>query len=92
MKFCCLFRQDMPAANRIEGRNVHIYDARDPSKPLGGLILTDGVTNANFYAMINILFIFESRFTLRLDDDNKTVPDNCDALQQGNYQIVTTGE
>lgn len=82
----------MPAANRVEERNLHIYDARDPSKPLGGLILTEGVTNTNLYAMINILFIFESGFILRLDDDNRTVPDDCDALQQGNYQIVTKGE
>ncbi|KAI9877963.1 MAG: hypothetical protein M1830_002331 [Pleopsidium flavum] len=80
----------MPATNRVEGRNVHIYDAKDPSKSLGGLILTDGITNANFYAMIDILFIFESTFILRLNNGNKTVPKNRDALQQGNYHIVTT--
>jgi hypothetical protein len=33
-------------ANRSAARNVHIYDARDPDTVLGGLILTNGVINA----------------------------------------------
>lgn len=41
----------MSAANRSAGREVHIYDANDPATVLGRLILTNGVTNANFYSM-----------------------------------------
>ena len=40
------------ASDRSAGRNVHIYDARDPDVVLGGLTLTNGVTNANFYSMV----------------------------------------
>ncbi len=82
----------MPAANRSEGRNVHIYDVKNLSKPLGGLILTDGITNANLYSMIDILFIFTSTFILRLDEGNTIILKNSNALQPGNYYIVTTGE
>ncbi|KAI9772464.1 MAG: hypothetical protein M1840_000667 [Geoglossum simile] len=39
--------------NRAEGRNVHIYDANDPTTVLGGLVLVRGVTNANFFSMDN---------------------------------------
>ena len=48
----------MPPINRSAGRNVHIYDANDPTAVLGGLILVNGVTNANFYSMVEILIIF----------------------------------
>jgi hypothetical protein len=49
----------MPPANRLAGRNVHIYDANDRTTALGGLILNSGVTNDNFYAMIDIFVEFE---------------------------------
>jgi len=55
----------MPAPNRSAGRNVHIYDASDPATVLDGLILTDGVTNANFYSMIDIVCIFGDQYFLR---------------------------
>ena len=44
-----------PANNRSAPRNVHIYDVNDPATVLGGLILTDGVTNENPYSIICIL-------------------------------------
>src|SRR3954452_8864559 len=48
----------MPPVNRSEGRDVHIYDNKDRTTLLGGLILSPGVTNANFHAMIRIFVEF----------------------------------
>jgi hypothetical protein len=55
----------MLAANRSAGLDVHIYDANDSATVLGGLSLTNGVTNANFYLMVEIIFIFGSNYFLR---------------------------
>ncbi|KAF2177197.1 hypothetical protein K469DRAFT_733016 [Zopfia rhizophila CBS 207.26] len=41
----------MPPINRSRKRNVHIYDANDPTTVLGGLRLANGVTNASFYSL-----------------------------------------
>jgi hypothetical protein len=78
----------MPSLNRSEGRNVHIYDAKDPATVLGGLILTNGVTNANFYSMVEILFVFEGTFLLQ-DESGITVQRDGHPLQPGNYYILT---
>ena len=82
---------NMPAPNRSAGRNVHIYDASDPISVLGGLALTNGITNANFYAMIDILFLFGSTFFLR-DEGGNAVERNGQALQPGKYYIVAASE
>ena len=71
----------MPASNRSVGRNVHIYDANDPATVLGGLILTDGGTNANFYSMVDIVCFFDSQYFLRGRYDHP--------LHAGKYYIVT---
>jgi len=47
--------------NRSAGRDVHLYNPNGLVKPLGGLILSNSITNANFYA------IFYSTFALRHD-------------------------
>ena len=52
------------ASDRSGGRNVHIYDTKDPDVVLGGLILTNGVTNANFYSMIEIFLFFNQEYVL----------------------------
>jgi hypothetical protein len=80
----------MTSLNRSVGRNVHIYNANDPGTELGGLILTNGVTNANFYSMVEILFIFESTFFLR-DEGDVRIQRDGHQLQPGNYYIVATG-
>jgi hypothetical protein len=77
----------MPSLNRSEGRNVYIYDAKDPATVLGGLVLTNGVTNANFYSMVEILFVFESTFLLH-DEGGITVQRDGHPLQPGNYYIL----
>ena len=82
----------MPAGVRALGRNVFIYgaNANDPDEPLGGLVLTNGVTNANFYSMVEILFIFSSAFSL-LDDIGTEIIRDDGPLQPGNYFVDADG-
>jgi hypothetical protein len=75
----------IPPIDRSERRDVYIYDPSKP-KPIGGLILTNGVTNANFYSMVGILVLFESNFELRDEDDTK-IERNNSLLQPGEYYI-----
>ncbi|OAP63734.1 hypothetical protein AYL99_02961 [Fonsecaea erecta] len=78
----------MPPHSRSQGRDVHIYDRKD-STEIGGLILRPGVTNANFYAMIEIIVIFQSSFFLQ--DENETRIEKDDQpLQPGKYYIVAS--
>lgn len=81
----------MPPRNRSVGRDVHIYDTNDRTTALGGLILTNGVTNTNFYSMVEILILFASTFELQNKDGMK-IPKNDDPLQPGNYYIHATGK
>lgn len=78
----------MSGGSRSEGRNVHIFDASDPNTntTIGGLILTNGVTNTNLYTMVEIIVIFESEFALQ-NEDNIIIAKDNDPLQPGNYYI-----
>jgi len=92
----------MPTRHRSAGRNVHIYDLNDPTTEIGGLLLLPGVTNANFYAMIEIIVIFNlqdenetniemSERCFFLQDESETKIEKDDhPLQPGSYYIVTT--
>ena len=79
------------AANRSAGRDVHIYDANDHDTVLGGLVLTNGVTNANFYSMVEIIFIIGGVFFLR-DVSGIIVQRDDHPLQPGNYYIAAVGK
>ena len=57
----------------------------DPITVLGGLILTNGATNANSYSMVEIIFIFDSDHFLR-DEGGTKVPRDDQPLQPGNYK------
>lgn len=81
----------MPSPNRSAGRDVHLYDIKNPSEILSGLILTNGITNANFHAMVDIIFIFESPFDLQ-NEDKTSVSKDSNPLRPGNYYIVSAGE
>ncbi|KAG9232165.1 HNH endonuclease-domain-containing protein [Amylocarpus encephaloides] len=72
----------MPPRDRSRGRNVHIYDAKDRATVLGDLILTNGVTNTNFYSMVEIIILFTSDFELRDEGDTK-IDRNDDPFQPG---------
>jgi hypothetical protein len=76
---------------RSLGRDVFIYDAKDPDEVLGGLILTNGVTNANLYSMVEIIIIFSGGFSL-LDDDGTKIDRDDRPLQPGNYFIDADGK
>lgn len=81
----------MPGAGlRALGRDVFFYDLRDPSTLLGGLVLNPGVTNANFYSMINIILIITSTYSLQ-NDNSETLPQDSQPLLPGNYFVVTDG-
>jgi hypothetical protein len=81
----------MPPINRSLGRNVHIYDAKHPNTILGGLVLTNSITNGNFYSMVEILIIFTSTFLLR-DEGGAEIKKDDRPLQPGKYYIVATGK
>jgi len=76
------------ALDRSKGRNVSIFAADDPTQTiLGGLVLTNGVTNQNFYSMIEILLVFQSAFSLQGEGGN-AIERNNHPLQPGNYYVV----
>jgi hypothetical protein len=88
----------MPPVDRSKGRNVHIYDAKNPTVMLGGLILSNGVTNRNLYSMLDIFIGYEVPKEVPLDEEKPFLRDeegtkiekNEDPLQPGKYYIVTT--
>ena len=73
---------------RALGRKVHIYNARDTNTVLGGLFATDGKTNANFYSIVEIVFIFDNDYTL-CSESGATVQRDGHPLQAGKYFINT---
>ncbi|KAF2185832.1 hypothetical protein K469DRAFT_707505 [Zopfia rhizophila CBS 207.26] len=81
-------RPTMPPIDRSAGRNVHIYDPNDPDTVLGGLVLTSGVTNTNFYSMVEIFVIFSGTFFLRDGGETKIERDDY-PLQPGKYYIFS---
>jgi hypothetical protein len=88
----------MPPIDRSRGRNVHIYDAKNPTIMLGGLILSNGVTNRNLYSMLDHFITYKAPEELPLDEEEPFLRDeggtkiekNDHPLQPGEYYIVTT--
>jgi hypothetical protein len=86
----------MPPIDRSGGRNVRIYDAENPTVVLGGLILSNGVTNANLYSMLDMFITYKEPFFLKdeepflLQDEQGTrIEKNNRPLQPGNYYIIS---
>ena len=75
------------ALDRSEGRNVHVYSANDPTTELAGLILNDGITNASFWMMLDVIFFSDNALILR-DEHDVVVKRNELPLQPGNYYIT----
>lgn len=74
----------MPGAGiRALARDVFFYDLRDPSTLLGGLVLNPGITNANFYSMIEIVLIISSTYTIQSGSGNP-LPRDSGPLLPGN--------
>ncbi|PMD12137.1 hypothetical protein NA56DRAFT_683493 [Hyaloscypha hepaticicola] len=76
----------MPPRNRSGGRDVHIFDTGDRSTSIGGLILTEGITNANLYTMIEIFVLFNGEYVLR-NESGITIKKDSSPLPPGNYYI-----
>lgn len=74
-------------ADRTCGRNVHIYDAKDRSRLLGGLILNNGITNSNFHSMVEICLLFDSSFFIENETAVRLERDET-PLIGGKYYIV----
>ena len=70
---------------RSKGRTVFIY-AKGDDNLLGGLVNTKGVTNKNFYAMIEILLVFESTYSLALGGVGEAPRDDAE-IKPGNYYV-----
>ncbi len=75
---------------RALARNVFFYDLRDLDTLLGGLVLNHGVTNTNFYALVEIVLIVSSTFFLQ-NDNGDAIPRDLQLLLPGNYFIVADG-
>ena len=71
------------------GRNVYPYDPKNLTEPPGGLVLCNGVTSANFYAMVEI-FVDAGNFILRHQDGDgfADIEKDEQALQPGNFFIT----
>lgn len=82
----CPENSTMSGRNRSAGRDVHIFDMNDRNTAIGGLICTNGITNENLYAMIEIFIFFDGEYILRNESDIIIEKDNS-PLQAGNYYI-----
>lgn len=71
-------------------RDVFFSDFRDPLTLLGGLVLTPGVTNANFHTMIDIALVVSSTYFLQ-NDNGETLQRDTRPLLPGNYYVVADG-
>ncbi|AEO69939.1 uncharacterized protein THITE_2120698 [Thermothielavioides terrestris NRRL 8126] len=77
---------------RALSRDVFIYDLRDFDTLLGGLSLNAGVTNANFYAMAEIIIEISPPGPFFLQDENgETVAQDTQPLRPGRYFVVADG-
>ncbi len=74
--------------NRSALRDVFIWDLEDNEDriPLGGLVLSNGITNQDFHEMLRIILITSSDCILQ-DDYGGLLPEDDQALRPGNYYI-----
>lgn len=77
------------AGTRSVARDVFFYDIRYPDTTLGGLVLTPGVTNANFHSMIEIVLIMSSDYSVQ-NDKGKKLPRDSNPFLPGKYSIVAS--
>lgn len=76
--------------NRSLLRNLHIYSAAEPYTVLGGLFVVNGMTNTNFYSMVEIAYIIDQDCVLCYENGT-TVQRDDNPLQPGKYMIDTPG-
>lgn len=78
--------------NRAFGRNVHIYDASDPTKNLGGLIQNGSITQSNFLFIISILIACDKPYDVVERATSLVVAHNDNPINHGDYDIRSAGD
>lgn len=81
----------MPGFNRSAGRNLHLFNSTDKDTVIGGLILTNGVTNSLLYAMVEIIVVFSGEFTLQNEEKTTILRDDAQVVP-GDYFIHAAGK
>lgn len=72
--------------SRASDRTVFIFNGQGTNEQLGGLVNNEGITNNNFFEMLEILLIFRSYYTLRLESGGM-VPHDDAKLRDGKYYV-----
>ncbi|KAG0123251.1 hypothetical protein HOY82DRAFT_575160 [Tuber indicum] len=80
----------MPPADRSAWRDTHIYSFDNRETILGGLWVSEGITNANLYSMLEIFCFCTDTFVLH-DELEQLLARDSEQLRPGNYYIVTNG-
>ncbi|KAG0138780.1 hypothetical protein HOY82DRAFT_595285 [Tuber indicum] len=70
--------------------NIHICAANKLDVVPGGLVLTNGMTNATLYSMVEITFIFSMGFILS-DESQIWLQRDAVPFRAGKYYILTAG-
>ncbi|KAG0133746.1 hypothetical protein HOY82DRAFT_584336 [Tuber indicum] len=78
------------AVDRSTIRDTFFYASDDHDTQLGGLYASPGITNDNFYSMVEIVCSFSDSFELR-DDNGQLLERDDEQLQPGDYYIATNG-
>ena len=73
--------------DRCFDRNVHFYDASNPSVLLGGLVQNGSVTEANVLEMLFIVLVTESPLRVQERTSGHVVTATNNPLQQGVYDV-----
>ena len=74
--------------NRTARRNVHIYDAKDRLKLLGGLRVNNGVTNSNLHSMLEMCYHLDPGYSIMDEKDGVVLQrNNEEPLAIGNYYV-----
>lgn len=91
----------MSRANRLNRRNVHIYDSHNPTANiLGGFCLLQDITNSSFHALLDIFITRSSTEDNPLANSDhyyiqnsagRQLARNNELLQPGECYLVATG-
>ncbi|KAG0633420.1 hypothetical protein HOY80DRAFT_991710 [Tuber brumale] len=81
-------QSDTLPTDRSQWRDTYIYASDNRAAILGGLLASEGITNANLYSMLEIFCFFTDTYAL-IDGYEQLVERDGQQLQPGNYYIVT---
>ncbi|CAI4215827.1 unnamed protein product [Parascedosporium putredinis] len=81
------FRGDTAPLEEALASSSHDVYSKDPATLLGGLVLNPGVTNDNFYSMIEIVLIITGTYVLQ-DEAGEILSRDAKPLLPGKYFVV----